>query len=323
MQDLGIPEQPTPSSFSKETLQHSLEIEMKDYPTQTKNDVVDLVEQQYAAWNLLKSGKIDPSDYLTRIATETHLERGSIYKLTIPERQIPKRVLSNEETVQYMDLEAFMEQFKSGQTYDSLASTHQSFRPDTRFYISLLDSDKTPDLVKNLTVALENSVKKGEIPFWRYKMEGQDEQGNMRFDFGYRDKGASIILYAADASLRKISGLLESYYANSAYHSLFSAQQAPFKFAPHNLQYEPWHIAMEYGMDNIGNTTPEMAIASAVPKFNLALGFNSGPVPPIQLWGSKVKEAWEVAWRNENRDPLRPWITADRQVPQFLTQPFR
>jgi hypothetical protein len=323
MQDVGIPEQPTPSSFSREALQHSLEIEMKDYPSQTKTDVVDLVAQQYEAWSLLKSGKIDPSDHLTKIATQAHLGRGSTYRLATPEIRMPKRTLSTEEATQYDELKTFMEQFTSGQTFDSLVSTHPTFRPDTRFYISLLDGQKTPELVKNLTIALEDSVKKGEIPFWRYKMEGGDEQGNMRFDFGYRDKGASVILYTSDESLGKISELLEAYYSDPAYHSLFLPQQAPFKFAPHNLQYEPWHISMEYGTNNNGNTTPEMAIASAVPKFNLALGFNTGPVPPLELWGSKVKEAWEVAWKSENRDPKRPYITTDRQVPQFLTQPVQ
>lgn len=320
MQDFQEGQEVQGTSPTRQQLEQTLAVEMQDYPLQTRADIVDVIELQYANWQRLRSPDLDQ---FNRFALESLQQQGRRYLLTKPSREVPKRELTDEERQAYDEMEHFLAPFASEGSRNSFFHSRQSqqypnFRPDTRFYLSLTDSPQSPELIKALTQQLESLVQRNDIPFWEYKIDGADEHDNIRFDPRYRDKGASVIVYVHDSSLNKVSQVLESLHADTGHNQVFLPQKAPFKFAPHGKEFEPWHVAMEYGMDNNGNTTPEMAIASSAPQFIRGIGLHERPVSAMELWGSKIKAEWENAWASEHRDPQRPWITIERPTPQML-----
>lgn len=278
----------------------------KDYPVATQRGIVFVLEQQRRNWQRLRSS---PHDMVVQVAIET----GNAYTPSIPSTEIPKRALSAEEAQEHQAFLASLEPYNLLTTY----GTTFNGSPNTRFYLSLKDSAGAIGVKSGLTQRLIDLQKSGTIPFFQYKFDSFDRNHQLRFDPAYRDKGASPILYVSDKDVDLIQQLLDG--LAQQYPNAFLAQMAPFKYSPHNKEFDEWHISME--ASSLGNTgTPEQGMKKAVSQFLVGLGLTINWTPVQSLDVLHMRDSWKQATASVHRQPKQPWTTTDRTAPKLLTK---
>lgn len=279
----------------------------KNYPSVTRNDIARSLETQNRLWQELKK---NPDDFIKQVA----VGKGNVYNNSLPKFDPPKRSLTPEEKNAYNEFLSMIVPYQDSNTY----GTPSNGLPNTRFYLSLTDSVTAGQLMKILTQKLISMHQSRAIPFFKYKFDSGEANGQLRFDPAYRDKGASPILYVADQSVHLTNQILED--LSKQYPAAFLPQAAPFKFSPHLRENDIWHIAMQADRDLGVTCTPEQGMKKGVSDFLTKLGLTKQWAPVESLDDVQLRNSWEQSMASVHRQPKTPWLTTDRPAPDYLQQ---
>lgn len=277
-----------------------------DYPLATQKGIALVLEEQQKNWQRLRR---NPND----IFLQSLVEYGT-YLTSIPSVDVSERPLTELEKEGYQNLLNLLEPYKRPNTY----GLPSKGLPNTRFYVSLRDSTETPIFMLELTRALMAHYKKGDIAFFQYKFDSNDDNGQLRFDPIYRDKGASPILYIADKDLEITQQLLDK--LAKLYPNAFLPQIAPFKYSPHGTEIDSWHISMESSQLFVISKTPEAGMKKAISRFLQKLGLTNEWTPIQSLKVQELRKSWEEACSSVHRQPKEPWLTTERPTPSFFVK---
>jgi hypothetical protein len=300
----------TESQISISPIEQKVRDAFAGYPPETQRDISRVLELQKKHWETLRS--LPSHEILKREATKSVVENGHVYETNQPLRDIPKRSLTETEKQERAALLQLLAPYELPMTYGIPLDG-----PNTRFYLSLLDTPHTIHFMVELTQTLLGLHKSGTLPFFEYKFSSLDEERQLRFDPSYRDKGGAPILYVADQDVAKINMLLED--LSRKYPDIFLPQKAPFKLSPHGGEYDNWHIAME-AKGTLNTITPEQGMLKAVSVFMKETGLTKQWTPVQSLDVVEMRNAWEKAVMSVGRQPQRPWITTDRPPPNLLNR---
>ncbi len=278
-----------------------------DYPSTTQRGITSVLEMQRKAWQRLRS---NPGDMITGVV----VSEGLAYQTSITSVEIPKRELSPEEKLAYTKFQELIEPYKRTKVYGFPSGDE----PNTRFYLSLKDGLQSVGLMTDLTTKLLDLHKQGKLPFFMYKFDSTDEEGTIRFDPQYRDKGASPILYVPNADVEITNQILEE--LSNQYPEAFLPQDAPFKYPSHGQINEGWHISMEASDLSEQFKTPEQGMRKASSDFLMSLGLTKEWIPVQSLDAMNLRKSWEKSVLKVHRQPQTPWITLNSGlIPPILT----